>query len=257
MGIISGSVLGTWIAIEAIVATANKESTVGRMKGKKARFLMLRMRNKNFGRAAQVWCTYFEGEQITAEQLDMLVKHSTTTDEQGGHIVNMVELKQSGDINTYDLDSFFEVVGGVMKEFKFHKGACYANDRDGNRAKPERVRSSLMVFCQAETIEEQTGAINYVAGCDPETIGSRLENQFYKEPVQVNNAQDEDFQNYASPVPKSAPVQQPNPQNPPQNQNPNPQNQGGGQQQGYQQNGGQQQGGQANGVPFQNGQNPF
>ena len=68
--ILQGSILGTFVATEATVATATKESTVGRMKGLKSRFLMLRMRNKKSARANQVWCTYFEGENVTAEQLD-------------------------------------------------------------------------------------------------------------------------------------------------------------------------------------------
>ena len=237
--ILPGSTLGTFVAIEAIVATANKESTVCRMKGQKSRFLMLRMKNKKSARATQVWCTYFEGESITAEQLDGLLKHKASEDAQGGIILNMVSLKESGDIEKLDLDSLFNVEGGVMKTYKFRKGMCYANDRNGNRINPIRLRDSLQVFCQADTIEvtDTDMVINYFGGCDPETVGSRLENQFYKEPLhQDAEPSGEEFNAF------NGTVQQPQtPQNPPQQtqqqppvnpQNPNPQQ--GGYQQGQQ-----------------------
>lgn len=238
--ILPGSTLGTFVAIEAIVATANKESTVGRMKGQKSRFLMLRMKNKKSARATQVWCTYFEGESITAEQLDGLLKHKASEDAQGGIILNMVSLKESGDIEKLDLDSLFNVEGGVMKTYKFRKGMCYANDRNGNRINPIRLRDSLQVFCQADTIEvtDTDMTINYFGGCDPETVGSRLENQFYKEPFRQDvEPGGEEFNAF------NGTVQQPQtqtPQNPPQQTqqqppvNPQPNPQQGGYQQGQQ-----------------------
>lgn len=236
--ILPGSTLGTFVAIEAIVATANKESTVGRMKGQKSRFLMLRMKNKKSARATQVWCTYFEGESITAEQLDGLLKHKASEDAQGGIILNMVSLKESGDIEKLDLDSLFNVEGGVMKTYKFRKGMCYANDRNGNRINPIRLRDSLQVFCQADTIEvtDTDMTINYFGGCDPETVGSRLENQFYKEPFRQDvEPGGEEFNAFNGTV--QQPQTQQNPpqqtqQQPPVNPQPNPQQ--GGYQQGQQ-----------------------
>ena len=240
--ILPGSTLGTFVAIEAIVATANKESTVGRMKGQKSRFLMLRMKNKKSARATQVWCTYFEGESITAEQLDGLLKHKASEDAQGGAIINMVSLKESGDIEKLDLSSLFEVEGGVMKTYKFHKGMCYANDRDGKRVSPVRLRDSLQVFCQADTIEvtDTDMTINYFGGCDPETVGSRLENQFYKEPFHQDTAVGgEEFNAFNGSVQPQTQTQQNPPQQtqqqPPVNPQPNPQQGGqGGYQQGQQ-----------------------
>lgn len=236
--ILPGSTLGTFVAIEAIVATAKKESTVGRMQGQKSRFLMLRMKNKKSARATQVWCTYFEGENITAEQLDGLLKHKASEDAQGGIILNMVSLKESGDIEKLDLDSLFNVEGGVMKTYKFRKGMCYANDREGNRINPIRLRDSLQVFCQADTIEvtDTDMVINYFGGCDPETVGSRLENQFYKEPFHQNvESAEEEFNAFNGTV--QQPQTQQNPpqqtqQQPPVNPQPNPQQ--GGYQQGQQ-----------------------
>ena len=232
--ILPGSTLGTFVAIEAIVATANKESTVGRVKGQKSRFLMLRMKNKKSARATQVWCTYFEGESITAEQLDGLLKHKASEDAQGGIILNMVSLKESGDIEKLDLDSLFNVEGGVMKTYKFRKGMCYANDRNGNRINPIRLRDSLQVFCQADTIEvtDTNMVINYFGGCDPETVGSRLENQFYKEPYhQDTEPGGEEFNAFNGPVQPQVQTQQAQ-QQPPVNPQPNPQQ--GGYQQGQQ-----------------------
>ena len=238
--ILPGSTLGTFVAIEAIVATANKESTVGRMKGQKSIFLMLRMKNKKSALATQVLCTYFEGESITAEQLDGLLKHKASEDAQGGIILNMVSLKESGDIEKLDLDSLFNVEGGVMKTYKFRKGMCYANDRNGNRINPIRLRDSLQVFCQADTIEvtDTDMVINYFGGCDPETVGSRLENQFYKEPFHQNvEPTGEEFDAFNGTV--QQPQTQQNPpqqtqqaQQPPVNPQPNPQQ--GGYQQGQQ-----------------------
>ena len=237
--ILPGSTLGTFVAIEAIVATANKESTVGRMKGQKSRFLMLRMKNKKSARATQVWCTYFEGESITAEQLDGLLKHKASEDAQGGIILNMVSLKESGDIEKLDLVSLFDVEGGVMKTYKFRKGMCYANDRNGNRINPIRLRDSLQVFCQADTIEvtDTEMVINYFGGCDPETVGSRLENQFYKEPFHQNvEPSGEEFNAFNGTVQPQVQTQQNPPQQtqqqPPVNPQPNPQQ--GGYQQGQQ-----------------------
>lgn len=228
--ILPGSTLGTFVAIEAIVATAKKESTVGRLQGQKARFLMLRMKNKKSARATQVWCTYFEGESITAEQLDGLLKHKASEDAQGGIILNMVSLKESGDIEKLDLVSLFNVEGGVMKTYKFRKGMCYANDRNGNRINPIRLRDSLQVFCQADTIEvtDTDMVINYFGGCDPETVGSRLENQFYKEPFHQNvEPAEEEFNAFNGSVQPQTQTQQNPPQNQPpvnpQNANPNPQ----------------------------------
>lgn len=245
--ILQGSVLGTFVATEATVATATKESTVGRMKGLKSRFLMLRMRNKKSARANQVWCTYFEGENITAEQLDGLLKHKSADDKQGGAIINMISLKESGDIEKLDLESLFTVEGGVMKTYKFRKGMCYANDRDGKRTNPIRLRDSLQVFCQADTIEtsDTDMTINYFGGCDPETVGSRLENQFYKEPFhQDTESGEEEFNGFNGSVQPQGQTQQNPPQNQPpvnpQNGNPNPQPNP---QNGYQQGGqGQQRG---------------
>lgn len=246
--ILPGSTLGTFVAIEAIVATANKESTVGRMKGQKSRFLMLRMKNKKSARATQVWCTYFEGESITAEQLDGLLKHKASEDAQGGIILNMVSLKESGDIEKLDLDSLFNVEGGVMKTYKFRKGMCYANDRDGKRTNPIRLRDSLQVFCQADTIEvtDTDMVINYFGGCDPETVGSRLENQFYKEPFHQNvEPAGEEFNAFNGTVQPQTQTQQNPPQQTQQTQqqqspvNPQPNPQQGGQ-------GGYQQGQQGN-----------
>ena len=237
--ILPGSTLGTFVAIEAIVATAKKESTVGRMQGQKSRFLMLRMKNKKSARATQVWCTYFEGENITAEQLDGLLKHKASEDAQGGIILNMVSLKESGDIEKLDLDSLFNVEGGVMKTYKFRKGMCYANDRNGNRINPIRLRDSLQVFCQADTIEvtDTDMVINYFGGCDPETVGSRLENQFYKEPLhQDMEPSGEEFNAFNGSVQPQPQTQQNPPQQtqqqPPVNPQPNPQQ--GGYQQGQQ-----------------------
>ena len=235
--ILPGSTLGTFVAIEAIVATAKKESTVGRLQGQKARFLMLRMMNKKSARANQVWCTYLEGENITAAQLDGLLKHKASEDAQGGIILNMVSLKESGDIDmsgNYNgklgIDSLFYVEGGVMKTYKFRKGMCYANDRDGNRINPIRLRDSLQVFCQADTIEvtDTEMVINYFGGCDPETVGSRLENQFYKEPFHQDTESDvEEFNGFNGSVQPQGQTQQNPPQNQPpvnpQNANPNPQ----------------------------------
>ena len=228
--ILQGSILGTFVATEATVATATKESTVGRMKGLKSRFLMLRMRNKKSARANQVWCTYFEGENVTAEQLDGLLKHKIADDKQGGAIINMISLKESGDIEKLDLESLFTVEGGVMKTYKFHKGMCYANDRDGKRTNPIRLRDSLQVFCQADTIEtsDTEMVINYFGGCDPETVGSRLENQFYKEPFhQDTESGAEEFNGFNGSVQPQGQTQQNPPQNQPpvnpQNANPNPQ----------------------------------
>ena len=238
--ILPGSTLGTFVAIEAIVATAKKESTVGRLQGQKARFLMLRMKNKKSARANQVWCTYFEGENITAEQLDGLLKHKASEDAQGGIILNMVSLKESGDIEKLDLDSLFNVEGGVMKTYKFRKGMCYANDRNGNRINPIRLRDSLQVFCQADTIEvtDTDMVINYFGGCDPETVGSRLENQFYKEPLRQDaEPSGEEFNAFNGTVQQPQTQTQQNPpqqtqQQPPVNPQPNPQQ--GGYQQGQQ-----------------------
>ena len=228
--ILQGSILGTFVATEATVATANKESTVGRMKGLKSRFLMLRMRNKKSARANQVWCTYFEGENVTAEQLDGLLKHKSADDKQGGAIINMISLKESGDIEKLDLESLFTVEGGVMKTYKFRKGMCYANDRDGKRTNPIHLRDSLQVFCQADTIEtsDTEMVINYFGGCDPETVGSRLENQFYKEPFhQDTESGAEEFNGFNGSVQPQGQTQQNPPQNQPpvnpQNANPNPQ----------------------------------
>ena len=228
--ILQGSILGTFVATEATVATATKESTVGRMKGLKSRFLMLRMRNKKSARANQVWCTYFEGENITAEQLDGLLKHKIADDKQGGAIINMISLKESGDIEKLDLESLFTVEGGVMKTYKFRKGMCYANDRDGKRTNPIHLRDSLQVFCQADTIEtsDTEMVINYFGGCDPETVGSRLENQFYKEPFhQDTESGAEEFNGFNGSVQPQGQTQQNPPQNQPpvnpQNANPNPQ----------------------------------
>lgn len=248
--ILNGSVLGTFVATEAIVATAKKESTVGRLQGQKARFLMLRMMDKLSARANQVWCTYFEGENITAAQLDGLLKHKSADDAQGGAILNMVSLRESGDVDMsgnyqgkLGIDSLFYVEGGVMKTYKFHKGMCYANDRDGKRVSPVRLRDSLQVFCQAKTIESSdTGmTINYFGGCDPETVGSRLENQFYKEPFhQDTEPGGEEFNAFNGSVQPQTQTQQNPPQQtqqqPPVNpQNPNPQQGGqGGYQQGQQ-----------------------
>ena len=237
--ILPGSTLGTFVAIEAIVATANKESTVGRMKGQKSRFLMLRMKNKKSARATQVWCTYFEGESITAEQLDGLLKHKASEDAQGGIILNMVSLKESGDIEKLDLDSLFNVEGGVMKTYKFRKGMCYANDRNGNRINPIRLRDSLQVFCQADTIEvtDTDMVINYFGGCDPETVGSRLENQFYKEPLhQDTEPSGEEFSAFNGTVQPQVQTQQNPPQQTQQQPSVNPQlnPQQGGYQQGQQ-----------------------
>ena len=245
--ILQGSILGTFVATEATVATATKESTVGRMKGLKSRFLMLRMRNKKSARANQVWCTYFEGENVTAEQLDGLLKHKSADDKQGGAIINMISLKESGDIEKLDLESLFTVEGGVMKTYKFHKGMCYANDRDGKRTNPIHLRDSLQVFCQADTIEtsDTEMVINYFGGCDPETVGSRLENQFYKEPFhQDTESGEEEFNGFNGSVQPQGQTQQNPPQNQPpvnpQNGNPNPQPNP---QNGYQQGGqGQQRG---------------
>ena len=228
--ILQGSILGTFVATEATVATATKESTVGRMKGLKSRFLMLRMRNKKSARANQVWCTYFEGENVTAEQLDGLLKHKSADDKQGGAIINMISLKESGDIEKLDLESLFTVEGGVMKTYKFRKGMCYANDRDGKRTNPIHLRDSLQVFCQADTIEtsDTEMVINYFGGCDPETVGSRLENQFYKEPFhQDTESGAEEFNGFNGSVQPQGQTQQNPPQNQPpvnpQNANPNPQ----------------------------------
>lgn len=228
--ILQGSILGTFVATQATVATATKESTVGRMKGLKSRFLMLKMRNKKSARANQVWCTYFEGENVTAEQLDGLLKHKSADDKQGGAIINMISLKESGDIEKLDLESLFTVEGGVMKTYKFHKGMCYANDRDGKRTNPIRLRDSLQVFCQADTIEtsDTEMVINYFGGCDPETVGSRLENQFYKEPFHQDTESDgEEFNGFNGSVQPQGQTQQNPPQNQPpvnpQNANPNPQ----------------------------------
>ena len=228
--ILQGSILGTFVATQATVATATKESTVGRMKGLKSRFLMLKMRNKKSARANQVWCTYFEGENITAEQLDGLLKHKIADDKQGGAIINMISLKESGDIEKLDLESLFTVEGGVMKTYKFRKGMCYANDRNGNRINPIRLRDSLQVFCQADTIEvtDTDMTINYFGGCDPETVGSRLENQFYKEPFHQDTESDiEEFNGFNGSVQPQGQTQQNPPQNQPpvnpQNANPNPQ----------------------------------
>ena len=228
--ILQGSILGTFVATQATVATATKESTVGRMKGLKSRFLMLKMRNKKSARANQVWCTYFEGENVTAEQLDGLLKHKSADDKQGGAIINMISLKESGDIEKLDLESLFTVEGGVMKTYKFRKGMCYANDRDGKRTNPIRLRDSLQVFCQADTIEtsDTEMVINYFGGCDPETVGSRLENQFYKEPFhQDTESGAEEFNGFNGSVQPQGQTQQNPPQNQPpvnpQNANPNPQ----------------------------------
>ena len=88
-----------------------------------------------------------------------------------------------------------EIEGGAVMPYKLRKGACYANDVDGNRTEDANhnpvVRDTINVFVIIDKMmPSEDGGMKtlYFDGFDPDSRGQRLEARFWRTAVSQNAA---------------------------------------------------------------------
>ena len=89
-----------------------------------------------------------------------------------------------------------EFPGGCFEEYEFAKGPCYANQIDGSPTldgnNQKVIRSSISVFVQIDFIDAN-GVTHYIEPYSKNAQGARMEQRFFRNPVEGTTAQQPAF----------------------------------------------------------------
>jgi hypothetical protein len=159
----------------------------------KSKFVVFTAQDDDGGFAEPIKHIKFE-DQLFPGAIELLSKYRMMKDGQpvvdakGGYPIDLEALKASEDANRFK--QYFHVPGGMVEYYPLKKGACYANNVDGERIKDKQgkdvVKTVIPVFVQVKFyIVNDDGKMvpNYANGMGLEENGDRLERQFYREAV--------------------------------------------------------------------------
>ena len=203
--IISGGSLSTYRCTSISINQAKKENR----QGQKALFAVLTLKDEYSMGARPSRVPFFdedlgEGTVATLAKYKLLDNNGNAVkDAKGGTIINVGSIAQIPDT---DPDSYLKQLlrwpGAMCVNYPLRKGACYANDIDGNRTKDGQgndvVKDTVRVFCQVKFWTQGPNGEqipHYVEGLDPDTRGSRMEARFWREAVATQPLQEQPVEN--------------------------------------------------------------
>ena len=188
-GITQGAEISTFKTISLSIGQAKKPNRDGRI----SKFLVIGMKNKKslIGKKQNV--ILFD-DDLSPEIFEVLQKYATpSTERPGSFDINLADFKagpeMASDPDTWGL--LLEFPGGCFEEYKFQKGACFANQIDGTPTldgnnKPV-IRDSISVFVQIDFIDAN-GETHYMEPYSKDTQGARMEQRFFRNPVSPTQA---------------------------------------------------------------------
>lgn len=185
--IIPGSMIGTYKTTAATLAMSKNEN----QRGIKAGILILTVKDEGSAGAHPKTLMFFEGETISTEELQVFGKYKAAQpDKQGGYAVSLQTLMASPEDYKF-LEKWFTWPGGNTEDYKLRKGLCYGNDLNGNPSKKKDgtpvITDTIQVFTQVKYFTPQgDGSLKpvYFAGLGLEEQGRRMEDRFFKVPVE-------------------------------------------------------------------------
>ena len=186
--LIKGSELGTYKTIAMSIGVATKENR----NGVKSKFLVLVVRDEDSA-AAKAKRLIFWDEDIPG-LIDKIKPFASTTPNPvtKGFDVDMNAMNAAE--NAADFADYLRFPGMIEEQYDLAKGACYANDADGNRITDKVgnpvIRSTISVLTQVKFIMPD-GSMRYFSGMDPYSTGARLESRFWREAVNGSSVQSE------------------------------------------------------------------
>ena len=217
--IIPGAQIGAFKTISLSIGQAKKANRDGKI----SKFLVIGMKNKKSLLGKKQNVILFD-DDLSPEIFAVLQKYatpSTDPNHQGGFDVNLAQFK-TGPEFAQDPDTWgqlLEFPGGCFEEYEFTKGPCYANQIDGSPTLDGNnqpvIRSSISVFVQIDFIDAN-GVTHYIEPYSKNAQGARMEQRFFRNPVEGTTTQQAAFDPTAmmgTQQPATAP-QQPAPQQP-------------------------------------------
>lgn len=217
--IIPGAQIGAFKTISLSIGQAKKANRDGKV----SKFLVIGMKNKKSLLGKKQNVILFD-DDLSPEIFAVLQKYatpSTDPNHQGGFDVNLANFK-TGPEFAQDPDTWgqlLEFPGGCFEEYEFAKGPCYANQIDGSPTldgnNQKVIRSSISVFVQIDFIDAN-GVTHYIEPYSKNAQGARMEQRFFRNPVEGTTTQQAAFDPTAmmgTQQPATAP-QQPAPQQP-------------------------------------------
>lgn len=217
--IIPGAQIGAFKTISLSIGQAKKANRDGKI----SKFLVIGMKNKKSLLGKKQNVILFD-DDLSPEIFAVLQKYatpSTDPNHQGGFDVNLANFK-TGPEFAQDPDTWgqlLEFPGGCFEEYEFTKGPCYANQIDGSPTLDGNnqpvIRSSISVFVQIDFIDAN-GVTHYIEPYSKNAQGARMEQRFFRNPVEGTTTQQAAFDPTAmmgTQQPATAP-QQPAPQQP-------------------------------------------
>ena len=192
--IVKGSDMSNYVTTGMSIGVAKKENR----DGVKAKFVVFTVQDEEGGFAGSVRHIMFE-EDLFPGAIELLAKYrmmnngQAVTDAKGGYPIDMKALKESEDAAQFG--RYLRVPGGMVMDYPLKKGLCYANDVNGDRVKDGRgndvTKSVIPVFVQVKFfMVDENGKMtpNYANKMGLNERGDRLENQFYRTPVNAGPA---------------------------------------------------------------------
>ena len=217
--IIPGAQIGAFKTISLSIGQAKKANRDGKV----SKFLVIGMKNKKSLLGKKQNVILFD-DDLSPEIFAVLQKYATPSadpNHQGGFDVNLANFK-AGQEFAQDPDTWnqlLEFPGGCFEEYEFTKGPCYANQIDGSPTLDGNnqpvIRSSISVFVQIDFIDAN-GVTHYIEPYSKNAQGARMEQRFFRNPVEGTTTQQAAFDPTAmmgTQQPATAP-QQPAPQQP-------------------------------------------
>ena len=194
--IIPGAQIGAFKTISLSIGQAKKENRDGKV----SKFLVIGMKNKKSLLGKKQNVILFD-DDLSPEIFAVLQKYatpSTDPNHQGGFDVNLANFK-TGPEFAQDPDTWgqlLEFPGGCFEEYEFAKGPCYANQIDGSPTldgnNQKVIRSSISVFVQIDFIDAN-GVTHYIEPYSKNAQGARMEQRFFRNPVEGTTTQQPAF----------------------------------------------------------------
>lgn len=183
--LIKGAELGTYKTIAMSIGQAERENR----NGVKSKFLVLVVRDADSAAARSKRIIFWEEDVPGLIEKIKVFASSTPNPITKGYDIDMNAMRAAE--NHADFDDYLRFPGMIEEQFKLTKGACYANnvnrervlDGSGNPV----VRDTISVLVQVKFVMPD-GKMIYFSGMDPYSTGSRIEQRFWREPVNATGA---------------------------------------------------------------------
>lgn len=183
--LIKGAELGTYKTIAMSIGQAEKENR----NGVKSKFLVLVVRDADSAAARSKRIIFWEEDVPGLIEKIKVFASSTPNPTTKGYDIDMNAMRKAE--NHADFDDYLQFPGMIEEQFKLTKGACYANNVNGERVLDGSgnpvVRDTISVLVQVKFIMPD-GKMIYFSGMDPYSTGSRIEQRFWREPVNATGA---------------------------------------------------------------------